>query len=148
MEDKHDRIKVKALAWIEDQGMLFVVKLFDTVKEDAFYRPIGGSVEFGETTLEAVKREVKEEIQTQIEVTGTPMVLENIFVCDGKHGHEINYLYRTNFIDKTFYERKIYRLVEMNGDVADALWISIKDCLNGTLRLVPEQLLDWYQNID
>lgn len=104
------RIRVKSLAWIEDQGMLFVVKMTDKVKMDDYYRPVGGSVEFGELTLDTVRREVQEELNTQIEVTNEPLILENIFTCDGEPGHEIDYFYPCNFVDKKFYERKTYHL--------------------------------------
>jgi 8-oxo-dGTP pyrophosphatase MutT (NUDIX family) len=144
--EKQRRIRVKSLAWIEDQDMLFVVRMCDSVKMDVYYRPIGGSIEFGESSLEAVKREALEEIQAQLEVGVPPLVVENRFVCDGEEGHEIDFLYRCRFIDPGFYQLKTFRLIEINGDVADALWIPIADCLNGALRLVPDTLLEYYQN--
>ena len=51
---------------------------------------------------------------------------------------------RLGFTDISFYERKRYRLVEMNGDEAEALWIPINECVSGALRLVPEELSTWY----
>jgi hypothetical protein len=78
-------------------------------------------------------------------VTGEPKILENIFVCDGEPGHEIVYLFPCRFMDQSYYERKIIKLVEANGSHWDALWVKIEDCLNGTIRLVPETLLEWYK---
>ena len=141
-----NKIRVKALAWIEDQGMLFVVKLHDSVKGDDYYRPVGGSVEFGERSHETVKREVREELVTEIELIASPFIVENHFVCDGEVGHEIDFLYPARFTDLTFYEHKTFRLVEANGEVSDALWIPIVDCVSGALRLVPEELVTWYVN--
>lgn len=140
------RIRVKALAWIEDKDMLFVVRMHDSVKGDDYYRPVGGSVEFGEPSHETVLREVREELNTEIELIASPFVVENHFVCDGKTGHEIDFLFPARFTDLAFYERKSYRLVEANGDVADALWIPISDCIRGDLRLVPEELPNYYAN--
>jgi len=140
------RIRVKALAWIEDKDMLFVVRMHDAVKGDDYYRPVGGSVEFGEPSHETVIREVREELNTEIELIASPFVVENHFVCDGKAGHEIDFLFPARFTDLAFYERKTYRLVEANGDVADALWIPIADCIRGDLRLVPEELPNYYAN--
>jgi ADP-ribose pyrophosphatase YjhB (NUDIX family) len=141
---RQNRIRVKALAWIEDKGFLFVVKMHDNVKGDYYYRPVGGSVEFGEHAHEAVAREVREELNTEIALIAAPFVVENLFTCDGEQGHEIDFLFPARFTDITFYGHKTYELVEANGDKADALWIPIRDCINGTLRLVPEELNQWY----
>lgn len=143
--ENQNQIKVKSLAWIENEGMLFVVKYFDTYKKEDFYRPIGGTVEFGESTLQTLQREVMEELNTQIAVTGDPLILENLFVCDGIPGHEIVYLYPSRFCDVSFYERKVYRLMEANGKLWDAMWISIPDCLVRKYRLVPETFLNRYK---
>jgi ADP-ribose pyrophosphatase YjhB (NUDIX family) len=141
---KQNRIRVKALAWIEDKGFLFVVKLHDSIKGDDYYRPVGGSVEFGERAHEAVVREVREELNTEIALLASPFVVENLFTCDGEQGHEIDFLFPARFTEITFYERKTYDLVEANGDKADALWIPTRDCINGAFRLVPEELNQWY----
>lgn len=143
--EKQSRIRVKSLAWIEDQGMLFVVKMTDKVKKDDYYRSIGGSVEFGELGIDAVKREVHEELNTEIEITGAPLILENIFTCDGEPGHEIDYFYPCKFADKSFYERKTFSLTEADGSYWNAMWVKLEDCLSGTIRLVPETLLEWYK---
>jgi ADP-ribose pyrophosphatase YjhB (NUDIX family) len=143
---RQHQIRVKALAWIEDKDMLFVVKMHDSVKGDDYYRPIGGSVEFGERSHETVIREVREELDTAIELIASPFVVENHFVCDGVVGHEIDFLYPARFTDPALYERKTFRLMEANGVVCDALWIPIADCVRGSLRLVPEELVTWYVN--
>jgi len=142
---KQAKIRVKVLAWIENGGCLFVVRMHDCVKGDDYYRPIGGSVEFGETTTAALHREVKEELDTTIYITGEPLVMENIFTCDGINGHEIDYLYPARFIDPMYSARKVFPLVEDNIETFDATWIDLETFLRGDLRLVPEGLLEWYR---
>ncbi len=137
-------IRLKSLAWIEDGHSLFVVRNHDVVKGDDYYRPIGGSVNFGERTTDALVREVSEELDTSISITGDPMIVENIFVCDGVTGHEIDYLYPARFNDPAFYTRKIYPLREDSGTFFDAMWVEIEACLKGIYRLVPEELMSWY----
>lgn len=144
MMKQQDHIRIKALAWIEDKGFLFVVKMHDSVKEDDYYRPVGGSVEFGERAHEAVIREVQEELNTEIALIAPPFVVENLFTCDGKAGHEVDFLFPARFTDIGFYQHKIYDLVEANGDKAEAMWIPIMDCITKKLRLVPEELNQWY----
>jgi 8-oxo-dGTP pyrophosphatase MutT (NUDIX family) len=138
-------IKVKSLAWIEMEGMTFVVTMPDSVKGDYYYRPIGGSVEYGETSLEAVKREAMEELHPEIEVTGEPLVVENIFTCEGKSGHEIDFIYPCSFLDRKFYKNNSFQLIEDDKCEFQALWIPIADCLNHKLRLVPESLIEWHR---
>ena len=143
--EKQTRIRVKSLAWIEDQGELFVVQMHDKVKGDEYYRPIGGSVEFGESCEETAQREAWEELHAKIEIIGAPAVVENRFECDGEPGHEIDFLVPCRFLDQDFNLRKEHDLLEANGEHFKAFWIHIEDCLNGRLRLVPEALLNWYQ---
>lgn len=139
------RIRVKSLAWIEDGDFLFVVKMADKVKGDFYYRPVGGTVEFGELALATVQREVLEELNTEIEVNGEPLILENIFTCDGETGHEIDYFFPCRFSDQSFYKRNTFDLTEADGSHWQAMWVKIVDCLDGTIRLVPEALLEWYK---
>jgi 8-oxo-dGTP pyrophosphatase MutT (NUDIX family) len=143
MQNLFNHIKVKALAWIEDGGSIFVVTMPDSVKGDKYYRPIGGTVEYGETGLQTVKRELMEELNAEIEVIGEPLILENLFTCDGKFGHEIDLVYPARLVEKSFLERKVFPLVEINGEEFQALWVPMADCLSGKLRLVPEPLLEW-----
>ena len=124
--------------------MLFVVKMHDAVKGDDYYRPIGGSVEFGERAHETVLREAREELGTEIALLAAPFVVENLFTCDGEAGHEVDFLFPARFTDIHFYERKVYKLHEDNGDDWEAQWLSIADCITGTYRLVPEELTTWY----
>lgn len=142
--EKQSQIRVKALAWIEDKGMLFVVKMHDKVKEDDYYRPVGGAVEFGERSVDAVLREVREELSTEIQPIAPPFIIENHFTLEGEKGHEIVFLFPSRFLDLSYYKRKIYPLMEINGDGWDAMWVPISECVSGTLRLVPEELCTWY----
>jgi hypothetical protein len=89
---------------------------------------------------------MNEELGAEIALLAPPFVVENLFVCDGIPGHEINFLFPARFTDIHFYERKSYSLLEANGDTFKALWIPIGDCVSGKLRLVPEELATWYHN--
>lgn len=144
--EKQNRIRVKVLAWLQAEDYLFVVRMHDNVKGDDYYRPIGGSVEFGETTRDALLREVKEELGTEIEITGAPLILENLFTCEGEQGHEIDYVYPSLFTDPSFNRHQSYLLTEADGNLFEAGWFELARFVKGELRLVPEKLLEWYQN--
>lgn len=142
MEDQNI-IRVKVLAWLQSGDSLFVVKMHDSEKGDDYYRPIGGKVEFGETTRAALLREVSEELGTSINIIGEPLILENLFTCNGNRGHEIDYVYPSQFDDPAFNRRRIFALIEADGTHYDAAWIPLRAFTDHELRLVPEALLEW-----
>ncbi len=139
-----NKLRVKAICLFQQDDYIFVSRDKDSIKNDYYYRPVGGNVEFGEYTKDAIVREIKEELNTEIENLELVQVMENIFECDGIKGHEIMYLYKADFKDKSFYEKKAYKIIEpaQNGknEEFDAGWYKISDFKNGKLRLVPEGL--------
>ena len=141
--EKQNIIRVKTLAWLQAGSAIFVVRMHDEIKGDDYYRPIGGSVEFGETTREALLREAQEELGTGVCITGEPLILENLFTCDGEQGHEIDYIYPSQFIDTAFNQPRVYPLIEASGEHYETAWIALPKFLSGEQRLVPEALLEW-----
>lgn len=132
------RIRSIALGLIEHQGHVFVSQGYDTVKENAFYRFLGGGIDFGETSVEALKREFQEEIQAELTGIEYLTCLDNIFICNGQPGHELIQLFRCQFIDSRFYHLdQTYRLVE-GKTIRDAIWIPAEQIHSGALNLVPE----------
>lgn len=139
---KPGRIRVLALGWITDGDRVFVAEGYDEVKHDYFYRALGGGVDFGETSVEALKREFQEEIQAELTQIEYLTCIENIFVCHGKPGHELIQLYRCDFADPKFYQ--IDKMDFSEGeDKHQALWVEIERFKSGELRLVPDVCLQY-----
>ena len=64
------------------------------------YALLGGRIKAGEDSKTAIKREVMEELGKQIEVTGYVTTLENFFELNGKKYHEIQFVYRAEFVNE------------------------------------------------
>lgn len=122
--------------------MLFLSKAWDSIKGDYYYRPIGGTVEFGERTEETIRREIREELNTEIQNLSLYTVVENIFQCDGIDGHEIMFIYRAEFVEDRFYDDKAFSITESDGQIFKAGWEPIQDILDEKIRLVPEGLME------
>lgn len=60
---------------------------------DEFHRPLGGTVEPGERSIDTAVREIREEIGATFVPEALLGVVENIFEVDGRLGHEIDFLY-------------------------------------------------------
>lgn len=95
----------------------------DSVKGQAFYRPLGGGIEFGETSVAALQREIREELDletTSLRLLGT---LDNIFTYEGKPGHEIVQVFDGEFADRSVYERPHLDGIETGAQQFTAQWL-------------------------
>ena len=82
---------VRATALIVEEGKLLVV-------EDGFYT-IGGAIQVGERTEEAVIREVKEELGVKAQARQLAFVVENRFEQAGVHFHNIEFHYLVDLLE-------------------------------------------------
>ena len=92
---------------------------------DGYHRLIGGSVELGETHIDAVRREVREELSAGIHDLSYLGVVENIFHLDGAVGHEIVFVYTGRLDPEPAAEGAT--LTESNGAVVPVVWRSSDD---------------------
>ncbi len=104
--------------------------------EGDFYRVLGGSLNLFETAEEGIRREIKEELGSEIENLQFLQVVENIFTYWGEKNHEIVFLYRADLTDKSLYEREKIHIVEDVYEF-DAEWMPIEKILNKEITLYP-----------
>ncbi len=81
-------LRVKAVCVFANGGRILLIEGYDTAKEQRFFVPIGGRVEFGESTEQAITREVAEELSADITDLVQLGVLENLFTFEDGPGHE------------------------------------------------------------
>lgn len=138
------KIRLLALAIVKQGDRLFISQGFDPIKQETFYRVMGGGVDFGETSLEALKREFMEEIQAEITNIKYIACLENIFEFNGNPGHEIIQLYECDFVEPKFYEREEIIFNEGKRE-KKALWVDLDKFRSGELKIVPENFLEYLE---
>jgi 8-oxo-dGTP diphosphatase len=74
--------------------------IFEKHKESDYYFLVGGRIKAGESSEEALKREVFEELGIEINNFTLKSVIENFFVFDTQNVHEICFVYQTEDILK------------------------------------------------
>lgn len=135
------RIRPIAICLFRNKNRILVSEGFDSVKQDHYYRPLGGGIEYGESGRTAILREIQEELGVEIENLNLIEVLENIFVYEGQQGHEIVFVFDAEFVDKSLYEQGEIDGYEQECDIRfKAKWFSLDEIGRIKARLVPEAL--------
>jgi ADP-ribose pyrophosphatase YjhB (NUDIX family) len=136
-------IRTKALCIFRHQDKVLLSYGYDPSKDETYLRPIGGGIEFGETSVTAVEREVQEEIQQQITHPKLLGVLENLFTFDGQQGHEIVFVYEAKFANPKFYQETEIQGCESNGFTYIARWHSQAQIELNQFSVYPKGIEQW-----
>ena len=136
-------IKAKALCIFRHQDQVLLSYGYDPSKDETYLRPIGGSIEFGETSAQAIEREVLEEINQQITKPKLLVVLENLFTFDGQQGHEIVFVYDAEFIDSVLYTEIEIHGCETSGLSYIAQWLSREQIELNQYPVYPTWIEQW-----
>ena len=138
--DKFKEIRPIALGLDIKNNKLLVSEGFDKVKNETFYRCLGGGIEFLEKSEEALKREFLEEINVDITVKDFLGILENIFTYQGKKAHELVLFYSIEISDENYQEE--YKVIDDHGETI-AKWIDINEFKNKNKILYPEEVFKY-----
>lgn len=111
-----------------------------------FYRPLGGTIELGETSVDALKREFKEEIDAEIRVGRYMDVLENIYALNKRVFHEISLVYEVEFMDSEQFQRESFEVTEGSKKTL-AKWVSLGELALEETTLYPDGLLALLQQL-
>lgn len=143
VEGKLRVIVLAAIARPSDNALL-VFRGYDPCKAQEFYRPLGGGVEFGETSQQALQREIMEELGITVRPVRRLGVLESIFVFDGRPGHEIAIVWQVQLEDPAFYLKDTLDYCEGgNQDVAH--WVQPAGLKAQGIPLYPDGLAELLQ---
>lgn len=119
------RIAVKALGLHWRDRRLLASEVYDDRGAVKGVRPLGGSIEVGETWDVALRREFMEELGVAVRVVGDVMVVENIFEHHGVQGHEVLFVSEVVFPEGAFAGEDVLTYHEDNGETCVARWYDL-----------------------
>lgn len=137
--DRKAQIRPVAVALVADLERLLLVRVEDADTGSTGYRPLGGTIEFGEYGAETVAREFREELGatvTSIRYLGT---VENLFTYDGQQQHELVLLYSGDLLELERFRDSAE--IRLRDDPAVAVWVSIEEVLTERVPSYPAAAL-------
>ena len=138
------RVRPLAICVFRHNNRILVAEGYDPVRDQHFYRPLGGGIEFGEPSFETICRELMEEINAEVDQESLVYLgtLENIFTFNGIASHEIILVYDGALKETGLYDRAVIVGEEANGVEIRAVWKNIDDFGAGKSILYPTGLLE------
>lgn len=106
---------------------------------EIYYHLPGGGIEFREKIIEALKREVKEELEVEVINYNHIITIDNLFEVDGMKAHEIAHVYEVDL------SKDIYHIDEkaMLADVIPSkiMWIEVDEFKSNKKVFYPKELV-------
>jgi len=130
-------IRLVALCVFRHEDRILVAPAHDTVKNERFVRPLGGAIEFGELAVETLRREILEELNTEIVEPVQLGVLESRLDYCGEPGHQIAFVFDSTFADRELCAASTLPVCEPGWD-GPAEWLDLR--APQTIPLYPEGL--------
>lgn len=123
---------------------ILVAEGYDPVKVETFYRPLGGGIEFGESSKATICREMMEEINVEVDRESLRYLgaVENIFLFNGAPGHEVVLVYDGELKKTEMYDQEIILGKEANGQDIRAVWKDLDEFICGKSILYPTGLVE------
>ncbi|WP_197023280.1 MULTISPECIES: NUDIX domain-containing protein [unclassified Thermosipho (in: thermotogales)] len=104
-----------------------------------YYLP-GGGIEFLEKSGDAIRREIKEELNCEVYEVEYKVTIENFFELEGYKCHEMCRIYELKVEDKIYKKEEIKITADIFPNVAK--WVSIKEFKERKEILYPRELID------
>ena len=141
---KKNRVRPLAICVFRHNNRILVSEGYDPFRDQHFFRPLGGGIEFGEPSYETVCRELMEEIHVEVDRESLRYLgtVENIFHFNGIPSHEIVLIYDGALRQPGLYEQSMLVGQEANGAEIRAVWKDIDDFGEGKSILYPTGLLE------
>ena len=132
-------MRATAFCLLENNGRLLLQEFWHEHDHFHFFRPPGGGIEQGELALDAIRREMREELDVEIQEPELLTVLENIFEYGGETKHEIVFLFRATLNDERITGVPEVRILD-NTIAFRAVWQPLEVIMREELLLYPVEL--------
>jgi ADP-ribose pyrophosphatase YjhB (NUDIX family) len=135
------RIRPKVVCVFRRGDEILVGSHVDEVKQERFYGPPGGGIEFQEYAADTLRREMREELDAELADVEFLGVIENVFTHRGQPKHEIAFIYRARFADPSFYAQDEI-MGDEGGEPYPVKWMPLAHFAPGSPPLYPTGLYD------
>lgn len=138
MKTHEEKVRPIAICLCRDNNRILVSEYHEQGR--LYYRPLGGTIEFGEHAEQTIRREFQEEIAAGLAEVRYLGMLENIYTHNGLCGHEIVLVYDGQLTDNSLYQKEVIRGNEL-GKPFEAVWKRLEEFDPEKAPLYPEGLL-------
>ncbi len=137
-------IRSVALVLMKREGRLLLAEHNEGGR--TFYRPVGGTVEYGERALAAARREVQEELGLAVEELRPLGVIEDIFTLDDEVHHQIVFLYEADWPEAVACVEPVVAR-ESDGVEFTCSWRSLEELADLDRPFYPEGITDLLRTV-
>jgi 8-oxo-dGTP pyrophosphatase MutT (NUDIX family) len=138
---REEKIRPIAICVCRNGERILVAEGQDRKKRQTFYRPLGGTIEFGESGDETVQREFREELNSDLTNVRYLGMLENIFTYEERRGHEIVLVYDGQLSESSLYGKETIQGNE-SGEPFKVVWKRLDEFGPGKPPVYPDGLLE------
>lgn len=128
-----------ALCLLQHNDRLLLQEFWHEFEQYTYYRPPGGGIEHGERAEQAVRREMREELDTELEDVRLLEVFENLFRYGERQHHEIVFLFEARLVGERLLANDRIAINE-NGNLRTGVWMPIPRLRRQEVVLYPEAL--------
>lgn len=126
INNEEGNFKFRVAGLLENNGKYLATKM----DSNMFYCLPGGHVEIGETTDEAIEREMQEELGFPVKIKKLLAVAQNFYEKNGKKFHEFSYYYMVAPVSASDVNPEDYERIENDKGVMRHLefkWLTKED---------------------
>lgn len=127
--------------FLQRDETVLLLRTVDSVTGEVAWRAPGGGIEFCETSVEAVRREIREEVGVELARWELLEVFETISFWSGKEEHEIVFFFEGAPTDWALIAGDVIAGVEANGEPLDLRWVTVAEIVEAGEKFYPEGIV-------